>query len=130
MAQGTEAAPRVSGCEKDAESLLDTVLRAPAPRSHQFAATRRQAQPSPAPAPKAQDHHLETRPLLIPHQGLPVAAAGAAVREVAEFLKHRVVSPTHVRSAGVPLKPAFSTAAPTELKWLRTVAAAGHSPAR
>ncbi len=36
MAQGTEAAPRVSGCEKDAESLLDTVLRAPAPRSHQL----------------------------------------------------------------------------------------------
>lgn len=30
---------------------------------------------------------------------------GAAVREVAELLKHRVVSPTHVHSVGVPLKP-------------------------
>ncbi len=64
MAQGTEAAPWVSDSE-GTEILTGGGATGPAPRSHQVAATRRPAQPPPAPAPKAQDPHLETRPLLI-----------------------------------------------------------------
>jgi hypothetical protein len=83
-AHKTEAATSVSGCEEDAESLLDTVLRAPPPRSHQLRLLAAKPSRHQRPLPKRRTTTLrpDRSPSLI--KVCRLQRPGAAVREVAE----------------------------------------------